>query len=188
MQAIRDYLEKIAPLPDDDWDLFASGLERKAYPKKHLLLKAGQTEHYLSFIEKGIVRFYMPKEAQDLTFSFCFQGEFVSAYDSFLTRSAADYHIGTLTATTLWRLSYDHLQNIYDKTTAGQQIGRLVAERLFLKKSKREMIFLNLPAEARYTQLFEEQPAIIRQIPLKYIASYIGVTPQALSRIRKRIS
>ena len=67
-------------------------------------------------------------------------------------------------------------------------IGRRASEELFLKKSKRELSLLRDSAEERYLNLFEERPELLREIPLKYIASYIGVTPQALSRIRRRIS
>ena len=63
-----------------------------------------------------------------------------------------------------------------------------MAEKMFLLKSKRELSLLNKSAEERYLNLFTERPILLQQIPLKYIASYIGVTPQALSRIRKRIS
>lgn len=94
----------------------------------------------------------------------------------------------TLTKTTLWQLTYDDLQAIYDETEIGNAIGRQASEDLFLKKSKRELSLLNETAEQRYLNLFTEQPKLIEKIPLKYIASYIGITPQALSRIRKRIS
>ena len=77
---------------------------------------------------------------------------------------------------------------IYSKTAVGNVIGRKAAESLFLEKAKRELALLNDSAEQRYLNLFTEQPELILQIPLKYIASYIGITPQALSRIRRRIS
>jgi hypothetical protein len=79
------------------------------------------------------------------------------------------------------------LQEVYKKTTIGNLIGRLTAERLFLIKSKREQNLLNLSAEERYIRLFKERPELLKIIPLKYISSYIGVTAQALSRIRKRV-
>ncbi|GLB51233.1 hypothetical protein NBRC110019_02720 [Neptunitalea chrysea] len=74
------------------------------------------------------------------------------------------------------------------QTPIGNLIGRLIAENLFIIKSKREISFLKETAEKRYLNLFNERPNVIKEIPLKYIASYIGITPQALSRIRKRIS
>lgn len=135
----------------------------------------------------GIVRYYIPKLENELTFTFVFSNSFVSGYDSFLTRKPSTFHIETLTNTILWRLSYIDLQTIYNETKIGNLIGRQASESLFLKKSKRELSLLNETAEQRYLNLFTEQPHLIQQIPLKYIASYIGVTPQALSRIRKRI-
>lgn len=77
---------------------------------------------------------------------------------------------------------------IYIGTKIGNAIGRKASEELFLKKSQRELSLLSETAEQRYLNLFTEQPELIKEIPLKYIASYIGITQQALSRIRKRIS
>ncbi|MEM9078487.1 MAG: Crp/Fnr family transcriptional regulator, partial [Bacteroidota bacterium] len=76
----------------------------------------------------------------------------------------------------------------YKKTESGNIIGRRMAEKMFLIKSKREIALLSKTAKERYLDLFQERPKLLKQIPLKYIASYIGVTPQALSRIRKRIT
>jgi hypothetical protein len=85
-------------------------------------------------------------------------------------------------------LTYNDLQTIYAETDIGNTIGRLASEDLFKKKSKRILSLLTQSAENRYWNLFTEQPHLLKLIPLKYIASYIGITPQALSRIRKRIS
>ena len=188
MKQIRKYLEKTFKLTDQDWEIFSLKLVRLEFPKKHILLKAGQIENNLSFIETGIVRFYIPREENDRTFAFTFDNSFVSGYNSFLTKTLSTYYIETLTKTTLWRLSYNDLQEIYNETEIGNAIGRQASEDLFLKKSKREISLLYETAEQRYLNLFNEQPKLIKQIPLKYIASYIGITPQALSRIRKRIS
>lgn len=117
-----------------------------------------------------------------------FDSNFFSGYDSFITQRASSYSIETLTPTTLWRINYADLQTIYQETEIGNFIGRQASEALFLRKSKRELSLLNETAEQRYLNLFTEQPNLIKHIPLQYIASYIGITPQALSRIRKRIS
>mgnify|MGYP001243344849 CR=1 FL=1 len=188
MDLIRKLFEQSVSLSDNEWELFASKLSREVVPAKAVVLEIGQVENYLSFIEKGIIRFYIPKEDNDLTFSFSFQNGFVSAYDSFLSRTPSCYRVETITETILWRISYEALQTIYAETKAGNKIGRLAGEELFQKKARRELSFLNESPEERYLKMFKEQPHILQQIPLKYIASYIGITPQALSRIRKRIS
>jgi CRP-like cAMP-binding protein len=188
MQQIRQYFEKFTPMSNDDWEAFSSKLSEKSYLKKELLLKVGHVKNHLSFIEKGIVRYYIPKEENDLTFAFSFHHNFVSAYDSFLTRHPSVYQIEAITDTVVWSITHKDLQDIYQTTSVGNLIGRHAAEENFLKKSKRELSLLNDSAEELYLKLFTEQPQLIQEIPLKYIASYIGITPQALSRIRKRIS
>ncbi|WP_299247061.1 Crp/Fnr family transcriptional regulator [uncultured Lacinutrix sp.] len=190
MVNIREYIEKTVAISDEDWQLFSSKLENRIFKKKSAIVSVGETENYISFIEEGIARFLIPKEEKekDITFGFCFKNEFVSAYDSFLTRKPSLYRLEALTEVSMWSISYEDLQEVYEKSFAGNVIGRLSSERLFLIKSKREQSLLNETAEERYLNLFTERPKLIKEIPLKYIASYIGVTAQALSRIRKRIS
>lgn len=188
MEAIRRQFERIVDLSEDDWHNFSTKLSRQAFAKKAILLRNGQTENYLSFIEKGIIRFYIPGVNNDLTFSFAFENSFVSAYDSFLAQTPSQYCVETLTDTVLWRMSHEGLQTVYRETAAGNTIGRKAGEELFLKKAQRELSLLNETAEERYLKILREQPRMLQHIPLKYIASYIGVTPQALSRIRRRIS
>lgn len=190
MSKLRSYLEAIVDVDDADWNYFSSRLIKREFSKKSIFLNLGEVENHISFIEKGAVRLFIPKEDEEkeITFGFCMQGEFVSAYDSFLSQTPTLYQLETLMDTTLWSISYTDLQDVYNTTKIGNTVGRFTAERLFLIKSKREQSLLNDTAEQRYINLFQDRPKIIKEIPLKYIASYIGVTPQALSRIRKRIT
>ena len=190
MYKFRKYIETIASVNEKDWLNFSSHLQKREFSKKSTFLGIGQIENNISFIEKGEVRLFIPKEnpEKEITFGFSFKDEFISAYDSFLTQTPSLYQLETLSETTLWSITYDELQEVYKTTKIGNTIGRFISEKLFLLKSKREQSLLNETSEQRYLNLFKERPNLIKQIPLKYIASYIGVTPQALSRIRKRIS
>ncbi len=188
MNEVRKYIDNISPMNDSDWEFFSSKLKEVRLEKNTTILKIGEIEDYLSFISKGIIRLYIPREESDLTFGFLFENEFVTGYDSFLTQSPSEYQIETLTETVLWKISNNDLQEVYERTNNGNIIGRKMAEKMFLIKSKRELSLLSKTAEERYLDLFSDRPKLLQQIPLKYIASYIGVTPQALSRIRRRIT
>jgi len=189
MKKFRAYIEQISELSDQDWKLFSSKLVRREFSKKVDLLAVGQVDNYISFIEEGVVRLLIPKEEEDkeITFGFSFAGEFISGYDSFLTREPSLYQIEPLANCVLWSISYKDLQEVYVKTKIGNLIGRLTSERLYLIKSARMQSLLNQSAEERYLNLLTDRPHLLNEIPLKYIASYIGVTPQALSRVRKRL-
>ena len=189
MQQIKAYLDQIATISNLDWSFFTSKLHRRVIENKSIFLKVNEIENQISFIESGIVRLFIPKDnpEKEITFGFSFKNQFISAYDSFLTQSPSVYQLQALTETTILSLTYDDLQSVYKSTQIGNLIGRLTAEDLFLIKSNREQNLLNLTAEQRYLKLFKERPELLESIPLKYISSYIGVTAQALSRIRKRL-
>jgi CRP-like cAMP-binding protein len=189
MHQIKLYLDKIASISSSDWNFFISKLHRRIITKKSVFIKVNQIENHISFIESGIVRLFIPRDnpEKEITFGFSFKNQFVSAYDSFLTQLPSNYQLQTLTETAMLSISYKDLQSVYKSTQIGNLIGRLTAEDLFLIKSKREQDLLNLNAEQRYLKLFKERPELLKSVPLKYISSYIGVTAQALSRIRKRL-
>ena len=188
MNNLRKFIDTISPMCDSDWNFFSSKLEEIKLKKNTVLLQNGKVENYLYFISKGIIRLYVPRVESDLTFGFLFENEFVTGYDSFLSGTPSEYKIETLTESKLWRISKKNLDEVYKITKKGNIIGRKMAENMFLIKSKREISFLSKTAEERYLDLFSDRPKLLQKIPLKYIASYIGVTPQALSRIRKRIN
>ncbi len=188
MQEIRKFIETIYPINDIDWNYFSDKLEKINLKKKSIILDVGYVECNLYFISKGIVRQFIPKKENDLTFGFLFENEFVTAYDSFLTQTPSKYTLEALTDVSLWRISKENLEDVFDNTLSGNIIGRKMAEQMFLIKSKRELSFLSKTAQERYIDLFKERPELLKLIPLKQIASYIGVTPQGLSRIRKRIN
>lgn len=188
MGHVREYYERIVKLQEREWAFIASNFCRKVFAKNDIITRQGETENYLSFVETGFVRLYVPGDENELTFDFCFDKEFTCAYNSFLTQTPSEYALQALTETVVWRISYDDLQKVYAQTKAGNYLGRFVSEKLFLSKSRRELSLLKHTAKERYLNLFHEQPDILKYIPLKYVASYIGITPQGLSRIRKQIS
>jgi len=187
MGHLKEYYERIVDLNESEWEFIAAHFDRKVFAKKQMITKPGETENFLSFIEKGIVRFYIPLDDNEISFNFSFDKEFTCAYDSFLTRTPSEYALQALTETVIWQISFDNLQKVYRETQVGNYLGRFAAEQLFLAKSKRELSLLKYNAKERYLKLFQDQPRILKYIPLKYVASYIGITPQGLSRIRRQI-
>ena len=188
MEQFKEYLNRIVKLTDSDWEIFAAKLIREELPKKKIILKNGQVEKYISFVEKGTLRFFASKGENERIFAFIFENEFACAYDSFLTQTPGLYNVETLTPTVLWRFPYETLQWLYKEIPVSNVIGRIVSEEIYLKKARRELSILLESPEERYLNLMAERPYLFQRIPLKYIASYIGISPQALSRIRNRIT
>ena len=187
MQTLIQYFEKIG-FSESELTEFLSGIKTRRYAANELILTEGQVENHLSFIDKGIVRYYVIANNKEITFDFAFENSFYCAYDSFYSRNKTAVHIQTITDCQLYSISFDKLQQLYEKCETAKKLGRIATEFLLSKKAKRELDLLTKTAQERYEALFTEQPKLIQSIPQKYIASYIGVVPETLSRIRKRIS
>lgn len=187
MEILKDYFKDVKEFDNQLFEAFTEKLTRVVYPKKTVLLDVGQVEDHIWFIESGDVRFVIPTFDEDMTFGFAFSQEFFSAYDSFITQTPSGYQLKTISETVVYKITRTDLEELYAKYDNGAKIGRQMAEASFIRKKNREMSFLVQSAEERYLDLFSSKPTIIKNMPLKYVASYIGVTPQALSRIRARI-
>lgn len=185
---LRQTLETIQPISDSDWSIIEPLFKRKALSKNEVLLRIGEIERYLYFIEDGILRSYVNRDDSEITLEFSFQNTLFSSYESFIRQERSQINVQAITEVFIWRVSFDDLQKIYQKTVIGNYIGRIAAENLYIEKSIRELDLLTKTATERYLDLFKIQPKLIQSIPLKYIASYLGITPQALSRIRRNIS
>jgi len=187
MEDLGHVLRKHLFISDSDWSVIQEHFHPLSTPKDHILTHQNTIEHRLYFITDGIVRLYYEAEEKDITLNFGFPESFINCYSSFLTQTDSKFILQTLSPCELVYITRDELENLYSITDCGQHLGRLFAENLFLYLSKREDSFvLHSPTE-RYLKLFDEQPHLIQQIPLKYLASYIGITPQALSRIRAKL-
>lgn len=188
MQNIRLYLSQFAQLSDEEWHAFSSKIEKVDYRKRSIIRQKGEVENLLFFIESGIVRYYLEKNDAQHTLGFAFAQEFAGAYDSFITQQPARYCVEALSDISAWTITFDNLQLAYEETKNGNVIGRIIAEMLYLDKFSKEISLKHDSAEERYLKILKNKPHFLKEIPLQYIASYIGVTPQTLSKIRKRIS
>ncbi|WP_312296644.1 Crp/Fnr family transcriptional regulator [Chryseobacterium sp.] len=190
MDEIYLYLQTHFGITHEDWEIIASKMFVQQFKKKEIILHPGGQEDHLSFLSKGVLRFFIPTDENketDITYDFMFEKKFACADESFITRTPSLYGIEALTDVLLYRFTYKDLQDIYKKTKGAERIGRIAHQNMFLERSQRLHSFLRYSAKERYQNLFKENPILIKQIPQKYIASYLGITPQALSRIRRQI-
>lgn len=187
MDVLRDFLNQHIALSNADWVAISERFKPETFNKNETLTKAGQTEGRMYFIVRGVVRLYYELDHKDITLNFAFPNAFVNAYTSFLTQEPSDFFLEALTNCELLSIAKEDLYALYDHTSCGHALGRIFTEKLFLYLSKRENDFMIKTPTQRYLDLFDQQPHLINEIPQKYLASYIGITPQALSRIRAKI-
>ena len=158
--------------------------------KNDYLIKKGETRNYIYFIESGIFRSWLSDMENDkeVTFGFCFSGEFTNACPSLKDSEPPVFNVQALCKSVVWRLNKHSLAYLYKTSLNINKIMRVTLEYAFARKTVRELSLLKYTPEERYVKLLEGDKTLLQNIPLKYIASYIGITPQALSCIRTRIS
>ncbi|MEM1122170.1 MAG: Crp/Fnr family transcriptional regulator [Bacteroidota bacterium] len=186
---LRKAFSQYATYSEAEWAATRACLKIRTFKKGAFLCRHGQVEHYLSIITEGACRgFYYGSEGEEISVAFMFANDYVSAYYSFLTKRASQMAIQAVSPTSVVSISHADLNQLCDKYKNAERIGRLNAERIYRRKEEREIALLTMSASERYLDLVQRSPQLLQQVPLKHIASYLGIKPESLSRIRKQLA
>lgn len=186
MQMLIDRLKQIIHISDEEAQLIQQLFTEKQIKKGEHFLAEGQVCRSVAMISVGLVRYYINEDGNEGTFYFGSEGDFVCDYESFLPQAPSNKNIQALEDTSLYVISYDGLQRIYHEVKAGERLGRLGIEQVFVNVMQQLSSFYKDSPEARYERFLKTFADISQRVPQYYVASYVGIQPQSLSRIRKR--
>lgn len=181
-------VNNIYPLSDELKAALLKYYEVIEVPKKTELLRAGQTCDYVYFVIEGLVRSYYLKEGEEICSRFMDEQHIVISINSFYTRKPGYEFIETVEPCTLARIHHDSLQRIYKEHIEFNYIARVWTEHYCSMSEERLYLLRRQNAKERYLFFMENYPQLIQRLPLKYIASYLGMNLETLSRIRKQVS
>ncbi|AFD08902.1 Crp/Fnr family transcriptional regulator [Solitalea canadensis] len=173
--------------PTEEQALMSTIVRSKHFDKKDYLLRAGEIERNMWWIASGAVRLFYEKDGEEVDTMFTFENSFVTSCASLLSQAPSSYSIQTLETSEVMYISKSNLDFLYDRSKNAERLGRLSLEGLYLAKEERDRSLRSDSATDRYLQLIGTQPDLLQRIPQKYIASYLGITPESLSRIRKNL-
>lgn len=185
---LQNAFSRLVDLTEEESDAISAWIVLRTFKKGQFLCAHEQTEQYLSIIQSGVCRGFYQRDGEEISVAFMFEGDYVSAYYSFLTQRPSLMTLEALSDVSVYSLSKTHLDELCQMYKSAERIGRLNAERIYRRKEERELSLLTLSATQRYLDLVQRYPQIIQRIPLKYISSYLGIQPASLSRIRKQLS
>ncbi|HEX6226190.1 MAG TPA: Crp/Fnr family transcriptional regulator [Chryseolinea sp.] len=183
-EELRWFFEKQVPLDDDAWNDLQKIIEPRKLDKKEHFLRQGEICRQLGFITRGYVRLYFLKDGDEITKDFNFENSFCGSYASFSLLQPSRFNIIAMEKVWFYSIGREDLFRLFDKYPSLQKLGRLSMENMFIRKEMREASFLLDSAEQRYQNLLQQYPRITQRVPLKYLASYLGITAETLSRIR----
>lgn len=187
MSAIRDFITRFTPLRPQDWEVIVPFWEPMFVAKGEHLLQPGQVCRDLYFLEDGLVRFYYVHEGEERTRYFLQEHYVFTEQNSFRQEKPSTEGIMALTSARIWRMRRADSYTLLDVPAWSTFVRELLQELQALTEAQMTEI-LTQTAEQRYRRMVDEEPALLRAVPLQHLASYLNIAPQSLSRIRKKFA
>ena len=181
------YKSLIPSLTEESWKVAESVLTIRTLKKGEYLVREGDICNHVSFVNHGLVRMFFLVGEREKIVRFTTENNYVSDYQSFLTRLPATTYVQALEPTELVETNYEDLQMLYTKVPEANKLGRMIAEQLFLEMCEASRGDANATLLQRYNRIVDEQPGLLQRVPQYMIASYLGITPEALSRIKSGV-
>lgn len=178
----RDY-----PVTDRALDALAGCLKPCSFPRRHMLVEAGRSVRHAFFIERGLTRSFWIVDGEEITTSFSVEGAIVFSMDELYYGIPSEEYVQTLEPFEGYAIALTDLVRLFETDLEWANWARIIHQNEYRRLHRSHKDRLTLPARQRYEALLSQQPEACRRAPLGYIASYLGITPSTLSRLRKRI-
>jgi len=187
LSKIETFIRHFIQPNEEEWNAFAAILKEKKLKKKDLLLEDGQTCNFIGFIISGVIREYAFENGKESTVDFVSENQFVVDFQSFILSTPSKQYLEALTDVDLLVFKKDSINRLYDKYKIWERFGRLIIEHVFCGVEAKRKKIIATTHEEQYRNFAAIYPNVVQQVPQYYIASYLGLTPEHLSRIRKRV-
>ena len=160
----------------------------ESFAKNDYFVTQGKVCRKLAFIAEGIMRYCMFRDdGSDVTCFFMCENDFVGDPDSFFQQKPADKNVQALTDCQLITISYDNMQKLLQNVPRGKEVNAAIAHYVTMRVLHQRTFLLNLDATVRYKEFMREYPHVLQRVPLSYVANFLGIAQQSLSRLRKQI-
>lgn len=183
-----ELITKHVILSDQEKELCRRFMEPVLYPKNCIIEEEGKVPAYLYFVVSGFVRlFHYNEKGDEVTTHINCPPGFITAYINFSNQTRSDENLECITECELLRITRSDLDLLIQQTPSFKDFSIYVFQQSLSYNEKRSRELVTLTAEQRYLKLMNEQPEILHHVPMQYIASFLGMNPKSLSRIRKKI-
>lgn len=185
--SMKDFLSNFIDFSEKEYDSFISIALLKKYSKNDFLLTADKPVQKLFFIKSGFLRGYRLQEGNDVTHHFFFNDWLATDYESYLTGKQGELYIQALTDTVVYEFDKTNLFAFYKLHEKFEKLRFIQAEDAYLQMVRRLKSFQYMDLKERYLELIKKEPEIFELVPQKHIASYLGVAPQSVSRLKNEL-
>jgi CRP-like cAMP-binding protein len=196
MITLREFISTIIEIDEKEWVEINKGLKKVNYKKGEIINKEGDVFKNILFINSGIVRsYFMDSNGRDFTWHIHYSEDdanmknlFVVDYASFTNQEPSKLFFEVIENAELISIDFLSLERLYNSSEKWLKFGKKMADTAYYLTHHRALSLLTETAEFRYERLLKESPTLLQKVPQYYIASYLGITPQSLSRIRTEMN
>lgn len=188
MKRILDNIRKTLNPSEEAFEAISNAMTVTVIDKNEYFLKAGQVCQSVAFIEKGSMRLFLSSAEKEVCSDFFFENSFIGSFASFLSQQPSLVNICAIEPCELLVLHYTDVMALIAKYPSLQKLADIIIQEQFLRAEKRESALLLHSPEERFRKILEEHPKLFKRIPLHYVASYLAITPETLSRYRNKMS
>ena len=187
LSSVRLAFSTLVTIPDDEWRFLAARVVVQEVPKGGVLLREGELVDWLGYLTRGLVRIARLAGGHEVTLGFDCEDRFIGAYDAYVTRTPARYGLEALEPSRLVRFERALLDDLNRRHACWRELFRRVAERELVRKIDKELRIRTRSSEERYAELVRTGSYLVRRVPQYHLASFLGIAPETLSRIRARM-
>jgi CRP-like cAMP-binding protein len=187
MDTLRKFIENYSSLPLNEWEQISSCFEKRVVEKDEIVLQEGKICRHIYFVESGLFHFYISKDGKNITKFFTEAPYFFTSQASFNAQKPASENIQAIERSILWQISYNQANELYKLKSWAEFARKIIQEVQFFTEAILEELQTET-AEFRYEKMLKNDSELLKRIPLKIMASYLGIAPQSLSRIRKKLT
>jgi len=189
MNTIKRKIEEIIRISNEEWSLIKKLVVPQKIKAKTKIIDIGSIAREIFFIEQGLLRVYHLKDGKEISTYFACDNQFISTFASIISHKPSYEFLETITDSTVLKINYQQLQQLFEKVPKFEKLGRAFAEQNFLCIADRTIVMQTMTAKDKYLNFINTyDEKIIMNVPQHQIASYLGITPESLSRIRKEIA
>jgi CRP-like cAMP-binding protein len=186
---LRAHVSKLVPLTDEEFPTCASMLLPKRFRKGAYLVQEGEVSKYMAFVTSGCLRSYgVDKKGEEHIVQFGLEGWWISDLYSFLTGKPGRQYIDALEDSDVLLIDSVTYEKLCTTVPKFERYFRILLQNNYIATHRRVLSSISLSAEEQYLQMLEEYPTVVQRVAQRHIASYLGITPEALSRIRNRLA
>lgn len=184
ISSLKGYLNQYVSFTDEELSLLMNKLEHLSFRKRELLTNIGETENYLYFIEKGLVKRCFLKGEEVIVSHIVKEGGVIGSTASFFSRQPSRYMVEALEPTSVYRISYENLQDLYNQNKKWEKAGRLITAGYLIQQEQLIYDTSCLTVRQRFVKFMKENPDLVLRVPQKLLASYLNIKQETFSRLK----